>query len=190
MAGMSVTEAPFAGALQILDEAMPLSEAYRELSEVLAATEAPLRERPKARPEYIYDQTAFARDVRTALRARGWSHEVPLAPEAWSSGVRIPAVFADMVKGSCQTILEFGNRASWAHNLLTRIALAHGSGRVGITFLVTPMHDFAATIDSNLVSFERVDVEIRRLLRAQPGMIPGPLLLVGVSPTSQTRRMP
>jgi hypothetical protein len=45
-----------------------------------------------------------------------------------------------------------------------------------------PTHRFAARIDSNLVSFERVTIDMKRLAYHSPNMIPGPMLIIGIEP--------
>jgi hypothetical protein len=112
----------------------------------------------------------------------GWEREAPIQPGSSRRGVALAPVKADMSKSRVHAIFEFGNRASYAYNTLSRFALGTVEPGFVVTAFVVPTAAFANRIDSNLATFERLVAEFNRLERLLPRMIPGPLLIVGVQP--------
>ena len=157
-------------------------EAYYELIDVLQECDAPRRDHPKSKPAYVFDQTALVELARSRLEALGWAREAPIHPASSLRGASLAPVKADMSKSRVHAIFEFGNRASYAYNTLSRYALGTVEPGFAITAFVVPTATFANRIDSNLATFERLVGEFNRLERLLPRMIPGPLLIVGVEP--------
>jgi len=177
-----VQEWPFAGALDVLRDRQAEAEAYQQLMTFLSASEPPRHGNAKHHPRFVFDQTRLADDLRVRLKEVGWQHGDILSGEMVVDGVRLPPVRGDMIKGATHVVFEFGNVASFAHNLLTRVTLASAMHGIGLTVLVTPTSVFARQIDSNLAAFERVAGEMSRLAAVHPEAIPGPLMVVGVEP--------
>jgi hypothetical protein len=177
-----VQEWPFAGAIDVLREQTAVRAAYDQLVTFLLEADPPRHGKVKHQPRFVYDQTGLADDLRLRLKTVGWQHGDVLSGEMTIDGVRLPPVRADMVKGPTHVVFEFGNVASFAHNLLTRVTLAAATQGIRLTVLVTPTSRFARLIDSNLAAFERVAGEMSRLADAHPEAIPGPLMVVGVEP--------
>lgn len=157
-------------------------EAYFELLDVLQDCDAPRRDSPKSKPAYVFDQTALVESARSRLEALGWDREVSIHPASSTRGAALAPVKADMSKSGVHAIFEFGNRASYAYNTLSRFALGTVEPGFSVTAFVVPTTTFANRIDSNLATFERLVAEFRRLEQVLPRMIPGPLLIVGVEP--------
>jgi hypothetical protein len=179
---MIISDAPLAGAADVLRTDSSVFSAYSELVNVLRRSSAPRHERRKAKPQYVYDQTTFVGSIRDALEAASWTRNVVLAAEAELSGTRVRRVNADMVKSGVHAIFEFGNRSYYAYNVLTRVAFGFASGNILLSVFVLPTQEFANSIDSNVVSFEQVGAEMARLLSGVPQMVPGPMMLIGVAP--------
>lgn len=179
---MNISDAPIGGAAAILRRDAEVDAAYRRLLEILISTPAPRQPRAKASPLFVYDQRAFQADLRAQLRGLGWSHGRSLSEDATFDGVRIPGVQADMLGDGLHVILEFGNRTSWAHNLMTRALGAAARDLTRLTVFVMPTQAFARRIDTNLATFERVAASLHMIERWRPEVVPGPLMLVGIVP--------
>lgn len=179
---LHLTESPFAGAMDVVASGTRAASSYRLLLSTLGNLEAPTHERVKARPTYIYDQTRLQAMVRERLMASGWLFEVELLPKQVVDGVRLAEIKSDLIGPDCIVILDFGNRTSWSHNLVTRVVGSLKRVPGALTVFVTPTDAFAKRIDSNLGTFERVTSELRFLTARRPEMVPGPLMLVGVEP--------
>lgn len=179
---MDVQDAPLAGASELLKSDVRCREAFDELMSVLARTSVPSQERVKAKASYIYDQRKLQQKVRSALLASGWRGEKVLAPQLRVGRVLIPEVRSDMIKDGVHAILEFGNRASYSANLLSRGVFGVVTRTVRLTVMVTPTDSFARQIDANLTTYERVTGELGRLSAAVPQHVFGPLVIVGVKP--------
>lgn len=179
---MKVIDAPVAGAADLLRNDAGIDAAYRKLLGILASTEAPRQTRAKASSLFVYDQRQLQVDLRAQMRGVGWSHARGLSEDTTYDGVRVPGVQADMLGNGLHVILEFGNRASWAHNLVTRVLGAASTGLASMTVFVTPTQTFARRIDTNLGTFERIAASLHLMERWRPEAIPGPMIVVGVSP--------
>lgn len=184
---MIVSDAPFAAAADLLRADSPSFVAYWELVKTLQSSEAPRHDRRKAKPQYVYDQTALIESLRNTLEDAGWARNQVLAPEAERAGTRIRRVSSDMMKSGVHAIFEFGNRSYYAYNMLTRVAFGVATDRVRLSVFVLPTQEFANSIDSNLVSFEQVGAELARLIAALPQMVPGPVMLIGLQPETTVR---
>jgi hypothetical protein len=147
-------DAPFADAFDLLKRSQVTEVAYQSVLDLLAHASVPAQSKEKAKPQFVFDQTA--------LRIRG--------------------IQADSIGHRIHVVLEFGNRASWAHNLVTRITGAVAANLVDLTVVVVPTDAFSRRIDTNLATFERVVANVRLLERWNPCSIPGPLIVVGVEP--------
>lgn len=179
---MRVVDAPIAGAAELLREDREIEAAYERLISLLISTGVPRQTKAKSSPRYIYDQRELQSVLRAQLRGLGWTHGRGLSEDTVFDGVRTPGIQADLIGSGLHVILEFGNRASWAHNLLTRVLGAVAGGHARLTVFVTPTDELARQIDANLGSFERVATTLRLIERWSPHVIPGPLMLIGVGP--------
>ena len=179
---MDVQDAPLAGASDLLRTDSRCRAAYEELIGVLDRAAVPRQEKAKAKAIYIYDQTALQQRLRSSLIALGWKGEKTLAPQLRVGRVLIPEVKSDMLKDGVHTIFEFGNRASYSTNLLTRGVFGVVTRAARLTAMVTPTDAFARQIDTNLTTYERVTGELGRLSAALPQNIFGPLVIIGVAP--------
>jgi hypothetical protein len=177
---MHVTDAPFAGAADLLRDDVEVASGYRILLDVLGRMSMPHQGRVKASPFFIYDQTELQARLRDELCRAGWSYRRALTPDLTYDGVHVTGTVSDLIGHGCHVILEFGNRASWAHNLVTRVVAAHRREFARLTVFVTPTDRLARQIDTNLASFERVAASVGQLAQLAPEMIPGPLVVVGV----------
>lgn len=179
---VKVIDAPIAGASDVLRADAQVEAAYHRLLAVLIATDAPRQSRTKASSLFVYDQRELQAALRAELRGFGWSHGRGLSEDLVYDGVRVPGIQADMLGDGLHVVLEFGNRASWAHNLVTRVLGATSRGLALMTVLVTPTQAFARRIDTNLGTFERVAASLQLMDRWRPEAIPGPIIVVGVVP--------
>jgi hypothetical protein len=179
---MRLREWPFVDAARIVATDVQVRGAYSQLTRVLSAATPPRQVKTKARSEFIYSQTVLAKLVRTELGSLGWTRGEVLATEAEVDGVRVPACRADLVRPPVHAILEFGNRASYGLNLVTRVPLAVARSSIRLSVMITPTERFGRQLDTNLAIFERVAGEIHRLLDARPEALPGPLMVVGIEP--------
>lgn len=168
---MRVEVVALAGAAETVRADAARSAAYFELLDALGALEARRHGRSKSRPEYVYDQTAFIDSSRAVLERHQWSRGRVLAPASESFGVRMAPVSSDLIKAGVHVIFEFGNRASYAYNTLSRFALGCATGVAMVTTFVVPTLSFANAIDSNLATFERLAGEFARLERLMPRII-------------------
>ena len=157
------------------------AECYGQVVAFLREADPPRHHKVKHDARFVFDQTKLADDMRF-LKSVGWQHGDVVSGQLAIDGVRLPAVRADMIKQCTHVVFEFGNVASFAHNLLTRVTLATAKRGIRLTALITPTSVFARQIDSNLAAFERVAGEMNRLADAHPEAIPGPLMVVGVEP--------
>ena len=178
---MKLVDAPFAGASKLLERDPDLERAYRGVLKILRETSVPPQSRQKASPLFIYDQRELQRIVREQLRSAGFRHGRALSPDTAFDTVRIPGIQADMIGHDLHVLLDFGNRASWAHNLVTRVLGGFAMEVARLTVLVTPTDAFARHIDTNLGTFERVASSVRLMERWRPESLPGPIVVVGVS---------
>ena len=179
---MKVVDAPFAGAAQLLEREPGLESSYRRLLQILAETAAPRQSRKKASPLFVYDQRELQKNLRALLTTIGYTHGRALSPDTSYDDVRIPGVQADMLGHGLHVLLDFGNRASWAHNLVTRVLGGFAIEVVRLTVIVTPTDAFARRIDTNLGTFERVASSMRLIERWRAQSLPGPMIVVGVAP--------
>jgi hypothetical protein len=81
-----------------------------------------LRQHPKSRPEYVYDQTALVKSMRDVLRVLGWRREEPLLSDGPFGGIDASGTLTDTARDGLHAVFDFGNRASWGNNMLTRVA--------------------------------------------------------------------
>lgn len=179
---MRYQDAPLLGAAELLTKDHAIRFAYEELIGILERSGVPPQEKAKSKPSFVYDQTKLQSAIRRTLRSHGWTQKIPLAPEVRLASARVPAIESDMIKDQLQVILEFGNRASFFANFLSRFAFGVASRKVRLTVFVTPTYRFAGKIDANLANFERITAEVGRLATGVPTLIPGPLVMVGVEP--------
>ena len=181
---MEVVDAPFAGAAELLRSDPPIDRAYRRLLRVLMTTAVPRQTKQKSSSAYVFDQRELQALLRSQLLGIGWSHGRALSEDVSYDRVRIRGFQADMLGEGLHVILDYGNRSSWAHNVLTRMLGTVARDWARLTVLVTPTDSLARKIDSNLGTFERVAVSLRAIERWNPTALPGPLILVGTSPDS------
>ncbi len=179
---MQLTEASIGGAIDILRDNDKSLAGYRQLLGILRSASVPRRGTAKAKPRFVYDQTALVKALREDLVGDGWLREIGLWPDINVDGVRLAGVRSDMLRDGVHVIFEFGNRSSWAYNLVTRVVLGVARADVGLTVVVTPTHPFAESIDSNLATFERVSAELARIHQVFPPMVPGRIMVIGVEP--------
>jgi hypothetical protein len=179
---LKVVDAPFGGAAQLLEVERPLDIAYRRLLGLLTETSVRRQTRQKASPLFVYDQRELQKALRAQLRALGFSHGRALSPDTTFDGVRVPGIQADMIGDGLHVVLDFGNRASWAHNLVTRVLGGVANEFAQLTVIVTPTDGFARRIDTNLGTFERIAASLREIERWKRESLPGPIILVGVAP--------
>lgn len=175
-------DAPFANAHDLLKASSPIEVAYRSVLDVLTRATAPAQTKTKASPRFVFDQTALQEGLRADLSARGFTYGRALSADVKSDGINIRGIQADSIGHRVHVVLEFGNRASWAHNLLTRVTGAVAGAFVDLTIVVVPTDEFSRRIDTNLATFERVVANLRLLERWNACSIPGPLIVVGVEP--------
>jgi hypothetical protein len=171
-----------AGAVEAIRSDQARSDAYFELIDLLEELDVRRHGKKKSRAEYVWDQTDLIARARGELAKRGWTRDTVIVPSATSFESRLAPVKADTIKGDVQVIFEFGNRASYAYNTLTRVALGCAVVGVAVTVFVVPRIRFANAIDSNLASFERLAGEFKRLQDVGSTMVPGPLVILGVEP--------
>lgn len=179
---VKVVDAPFGGAAQLLETERQLDLAYRRLLEVLIGTSVPRQRRQKASPLFVYDQRELQKSLRAQLRGLGFSYGRALSPDTTFDGVRVPGIQADMIGDGLHVVLDFGNRASWAHNFLTRVLGGVANQIAQLTVIITPTDGFARRIDTNLGTFERVAASLREIERWRRESLPGPIIVVGVAP--------
>ncbi len=151
---MQVTDVPFRGAADLLRRDQEVDHGYRSLLRVLMETTVPRQTRTKASPRYIYDQTQLQKNIRAQLVGVGWTHGRALSADLTYDRVTFTGIRADLLGDGCHVILEFGNRASWAHNLVTRGVGANSLGLARLLVFVAPSTSMADQIDANLASFE------------------------------------
>ncbi len=177
---MQVTDAPFGGASEIIGRDPAVGAGYEAVLRVLMSTSMPLRGVAKSRPRFIYDQTEFQRLIRAQLRSMGWTHGRALSTDFVYDGTKMSGVRADLMGFGCHAILEFGNRASWAHNLLTRgVGSVNGAG-AQLLIYVAPVARLADQIDSNLATFERIAASLAWIEQRAPRCLPAPVSVIGV----------
>lgn len=179
---MRTKDAPFADALDLLKGSPSIEAAYQSVLDVLGSAAVPAQTRTKASPRFVFDQTALQENLRAELRASGFTFGRALSADTESDGIHIRGIQADSIGHRVHVVLEFGNRASWAHNLVTRITGAVAGAFVDLTVVVVPTDEFSRRIDTNLATFERVVANLRLLERWNACSIPGPLIVVGVEP--------
>lgn len=179
---MRTKDAPFSRALDLLNRSPAMESAYRSVLDVFDRASAPPQMKTKASPRFVFDQTALQERLRTDLRTLGFAYGRALSPDVKSDGIHIRGIQADMIGHRLHVVLEFGNRASWAHNLVTRITGAVAGDFADLTVVVVPTDEFSRRIDTNLATFERVVANLRLLERWNACCIPGPLIVVGVEP--------
>lgn len=179
---MRTKDAPFTGAHDLLNGRRSIESAFRSVLEVLGRADVPAQTKMKASPRFVFDQTALQENLRAELRRNGFAYGRALSADVKSDGIHIRGVQADMIGHGLHVVLEFGNRASWAHNLITRVTGAVAGEFADLTVVVVPTDEFSRRIDTNLATFERVVANLRLLERWNACSIPGPLIVVGVEP--------
>jgi hypothetical protein len=179
---VQVIDAPINSAADLLLADREVDAAYRRLLVLLFDTSAPRQNRVKASPLFVYDQTELQRLIRSQLRGLGYTRGRQLSADTTYDGVRIPGFQADMIGHGLHVILEFGNRASWAHNLVTRVLGGIASDYARLSVVVAPTDAFARRIDTNLGTFERIASSLKLIERWRRESLPGPILVVGVTP--------
>jgi hypothetical protein len=179
---MNVVDAPIGGAIELIRSDSQVDAAYRRLLGVLIDTSVPSQTRVKASPLFVYDQRQLQVQLRAQLRGLGYTHGRTLSPDSTYDGVRIPGYQADMVGDGLHVIFEFGNRASWAHNLVTRVLGGVAQDLAALSVIVAPTDAFARRIDTNLGTFERIAASLGTIERWRSESIPGPMMIVGVWP--------
>lgn len=179
---MRTKDAPFANAFDLLRGSPETEAAYQAVLDLLERSSVPAQTKAKASPRFVFDQTALQERLRAELRSIGFAYGRALSPDATSDGIQIRGIQADSIGHRIHVVLEFGNRASWAHNLVTRITGAVAGDLVDLTIVIVPTDAFSRRIDTNLATFERVAANVRLLERWNPCSIPGPLIVLGVEP--------
>jgi hypothetical protein len=177
-----ITDAPFHGATELLRTDPEVDFGYRSVLDVLVRLSVPRRRTPKSQPRFVFDQTELQRLVRSELGESGWSHGHALSPDIEYEGERMAGIRADMIGSGCHVILEFGNRASFANNLVTRGVGSIALGKARLLVFVAPRARFADQIDANLATYERIAGMLTWLERKAPGLLPAPICVVGVAP--------
>jgi hypothetical protein len=164
-----------------LSSAAEVQGAFDELRAVLGTCRVPPQKNDKSHEWYIYDQSELQKMIRGQLVLQGWTRGRVLAPAENVGRVNVTAAKADLLKDGVHAMLDFGNRAAYAYHFFTQAFLAQVAAQVRLTVLVVPTYRFADCIDSNLTTFERVNVEVRRVARIN-GATPSPLAVIGVEP--------
>lgn len=174
---MQITEYSYRFASEVLD-----SQAFRDLKhdviDVLTAIhDIPQLNRPKKRARdgkkrvFTTDQLELNRLISGLFRERSWEIN-PLVTNDNVSNIR-----ADYKKGRVQVEVQFGNMARWYTDVF-KFQVSYSLGLIDVGVLITPMQNFANTIDENVAHYERI---VRELPYAKMSLTL-PIWVVGILP--------
>lgn len=101
------------------------------------------------------------------LEKHGWSDKVKLVPE---SNITITSMFDST--GLC---IQFGNMARFYADLM-KMELMHKNKKIDSAIYILAKNDFAKTMGSNVVNFERVTNELEIFYK----IINVPIMVIGI----------
>lgn len=174
---MQITPYSYRFASEVLDSAgfLPLKT---DVLEILASVqEIPAPAKPKTRERngkiwnFTTDQKALNRLLDDKFLEREWLCQPPVTND------KVTGIKADYKKGRVQVEAQFGNMARWYTDVF-KFQVSYSLGLIDVGILVVPMQLFSATIDENVVYYERV---VRELPYAKMS-ITLPIWILGVQP--------
>ena len=174
---MQITPYSYRFASEVLDSPGFLPLKTDVLGILASVRDIPAPDQPKLRTRdgKTWNFTTDQKKLNSVLDAKFGEHEWACQPLVTNDGVT--GIRADYKKGRVQVEAQFGNMARWYTDVF-KFQVSYSLGLIDVGVLVVPMQAFAATIDENIVYYERV---IRELPYAKMS-ITLPIWVLGVQP--------
>lgn len=156
---MQITTYSYRFASEVLDSTgfLPLKTDVLEILRSVRKIPAPAKPKLRARDGKVWNFTTDQKALNKVLDAKFLEREWLCQPPVTND--KVTAIKADYKKGRVQVEAQFGNMARWYTDVF-KFQVSYSLGLIDVGILVVPMQSFSATIDENVVYYERVTREL------------------------------